>query len=173
MGAFEKRRELTIAEWDLGWEVFWDTIPYERVFIGDKFGFGGRAWMECIAPGFFMDNIYILHLGELGFQDATSDARIYGPEFKKQVKHTFIHELTHVWQSHKKKQWVFTRSVFSQACEVLAGNEYSKAYEYKSDLKWNDYNVEQQASIVEDWFKAGMTTDSELYKYIRDHIRNC
>ena len=46
------------------------------------------------------------------------------------------------------------------------------AYEYESGKSWNEYNVEQQARIVEHWYVGGMKQDSELYPYVRDHIRN-
>ncbi len=36
---------------------------------------------------------------------------------------------------------------------------------------WGSYNVEQQASIVEDWFKNGSREDDPRFRYIRDNIR--
>jgi len=167
VGFLEKTRSLTTAEWDMAWEVFWDTLPYERILIGDKLGIGDRAWMETIdMPGLFSGDLYILHLGSAGFPDATSDAKMYGSKYTNIVRNTFIHELTHVWQSYKKNQWVMTRSLFNQLC--------GDAYEITEfDLEWNEYNVEQQARIVEYWFNGGMDTDVKFYDHIRDQIRNC
>jgi hypothetical protein len=171
MGIFEKIRKLTTAERDLAWDVFWDTIPYEKVLIGNKLGFGDRAWMEEIdLPGLFTGSIYTLHLGSVGYQDATSSAKIYGSEYEKKVRETFIHEMTHVWQAYHGFGWLLTRSFVNQACAWASGGD---AYEYESGLEWSDYNIEQQAKLVEDWFKDGMSKDTTLYEYIRDHIRNC
>lgn len=168
MGLFEKTRELTTAEWNLGWDVFWDTIPYERIMIGDHLGFGDCPWMESVdMPGLFTGDVYILHLGATGYPDATSKALM--PHDNDEVRNCFIHELTHVWQSYHGA-WVFTRSIISRVCAEITGED---AYSYESGLEWNEYNVEQQAKIVEDWFKTGMSTGVSRYDYIRDHIRNC
>jgi hypothetical protein len=171
MGFLEKTRKLTEVERKFGWQVFWDTLPYDRIQIGDHFGFGDRAWMESVdLPGLFTGEIYILHMGGVGYLDATSDDKIYGSEYEKKVKHTFIHELTHVWQCYHGFGFLLTRSFINQGCALLTGGD---AYEYESGLEWSDYNVEQQAKIVEDWFKGEMSTEIVLYEYIRDHIRNC
>lgn len=55
----------------------------------------------------------------------------------------FIHELTHVWQ-HQNGMWVRTRGLFSNLVD----------YNYSLDRKkkLSDYGMEQQASIVADYF---------------------
>lgn len=172
MGFFEKTRKLTTAERDLAWEVFYETLPYKDIRIGDHFGVGGRAWMETLdLPGLFTGELYILHMGGVGFLDATSTSNLY-PDRERMSKTVFIHELTHVWQAYHGR-WVFTNSLASQACAWVTTGDSGNAYNYESGLEWNDYNVEQQACIVEDWFTGGMPKDVVLYEYIRDHIRNC
>ena len=51
------------------------------------------------------------------------------------------------------------------------GGNVSKAYRYTLGKRWGQYNVEQQASIVEDWFRKGRKTTDPRYRYIRDNIR--
>ncbi|WP_411752673.1 hypothetical protein [Serratia sp. (in: enterobacteria)] len=58
------------------------------------------------------------------------------------MQHLFIHEMSHVWQ-HQKGMWVRTRGLFSWAV----------SYKYKLDkLRLNYYGMEQQASIIADYF---------------------
>jgi hypothetical protein len=168
-----KIRALRRAEKDLAWSVFWDTLDFDRVFIGDDLGWEDTAWMDAEdMPGIGTGDYYILHLGKVGYLDATSDASLYGAGYTRMVKTVFIHELTHVWQE-RRGMWVMARSVCSKGAALAAGGEMGDAYLYESGLEWNEYNVEQQAKIVEDWFMGGMSKDIVLYEYIRDHIRNC
>jgi hypothetical protein len=170
----EKQRALRQVEIDLAKTVFFETLPYNRILIGDGFSLiGGSAWMESAdMPGIGTGDYYVLHMGGVGYQDCTATAKIYGEGNDRQVKTVFIHELTHVWQAFHGR-WVFSNSMFSQACAIATTGDRSNAYSYESGLEWSDYNVEQQASIVEDWFVGGKREDIVLYEYIRDHIRNC
>ena len=45
------------------------------------------------------------------------------------------------------------------------------AYTYVAGRPWSGYNVEQQASIVEDWFTFGESATSPLYPYITNNVR--
>jgi len=57
-------------------------------------------------------------------------------------KWVFIHELGHVWQ-HQHGQWVRLRGAFSWAAK----------YTYDLDkAKLTDYSLEQQASIIADYW---------------------
>ena len=53
-----------------------------------------------------------------------------------------MHELTHVWQFHRGDS-VKPRSIYAQ--QVGAG------YKFTRGQPWEEYNVEQQAHIVETW----------------------
>jgi hypothetical protein len=55
-------------------------------------------------------------------------------------------------------------SVYNQC--VLAN-----AYAYRLGDPWNSYNVEQQASIVEDWYTGGHPTSGRAYAYVTDNVR--
>lgn len=130
--------------------MFGDTIQYEYVFIADDLGLGNRPWTE---PSMMF---FILHLGPEAY--ANSDG----------YKALLVHELTHVWQG---QNGIFTSAYVANSAwhQAFSG---SAAYKYKPGKNWSEYNVEQQAHIVEDWYVGGMSTGSPLYRYIRDIIRN-
>lgn len=171
MSSEEKLRALKQAEIDLAWQVFRNTLPYKRILIGNKLGWFDCPWMEIVdAPGWGTGDFYYLHMGPIGYPDATASALM--THDNDEVRNAFIHELTHVWQAYHDKKWVFTRSVANQIC-AMADGSYD-AYSYELGRDWNKYNVEQQAKLVEDWFKVDkMATGYTFrYQYIRDHIRN-
>ena len=75
-----------------------------------------------------------------------------------------IHELTHVWQFYHG-YWVVLRSFWA--------NVPGKGYHYtleESDA-WDDFNVEQQASIVEHWFTRGMQINDDRFPFIAKIIK--
>lgn len=64
----------------------------------------------------------------------------------------FVHEATHVWQ-HQRGVDVAAAAL---ALLVETRGDYRRAYRYRLDGRGFDaYGIEQQASIVEDWFVAG------------------
>jgi hypothetical protein len=89
-----------------------------------------------------------------------------------------IHELTHVWQGEDS---LFSSAyVFKSLWHQRGGN----AYDYGKDKPkpgefelqpWADYNPEQQAQLVEDWFHDGMKDNWEgnepRYQYIVENLR--
>jgi hypothetical protein len=63
-------------------------------------------------------------------------------------------------------------SVFSQFFEgLVCHGEFAAAYRYELGKNWGEYNVEQQAHIVEDWYDKGMKSDDPRYSYIQDFVR--
>jgi hypothetical protein len=60
---------------------------------------------------------------------------------------------------------VILRSIWANTAGV--GYEYTIG----SDDAWNDYNVEQQAHLVEDWFDGGMSTTDDRFVFIEKIIR--
>lgn len=73
--------------------------------------------------------------------------------------------MTHVWQ-YFHGYWVVSRSVWA--------NEFGQGYGYtlEDSDAWDDFNVEQQASIVENWFKNGtMSLIDERYPFIEKIIK--
>jgi hypothetical protein len=79
--------------------------------------------------------------------------------------------LTHVWQGeHSSSSWDYVFA--SMWVQALPGDAYM--YDKKQLRYWDDYNPEQQAQIVEDWFADGMKEGEEedrRFYYIKKHIR--
>ena len=70
-----------------------------------------------------------------------------------------VHELTHAWQSEHGVHRVayIGKSIVAQ----LAPGD---AYAYQPGKNWEDYNPEQQASILEDWYlQDGQSSSSQLF----------
>jgi hypothetical protein len=147
-----KMRDLTAAEIAEAKTVFEETVKYKSVLIADKVGLGSRPFTLVRGTGI---ELYTLFLGPSEFA-AISDWA------------TFIHEMTHVWQgqNHFISSGYMLNSVISQAIE---GNS---AYDYKPGDMWGEYNVEQQANLVEDWYSMdNKSTTSPRYYYIANCIR--
>lgn len=138
-----KQKECNVA-----FQVFSFTIPYDKIQLSTDLGAGDRPYTIPLLnyPGHFQINI--------------------GKTF---TWHLLIHELTHVWQGHNSGlAWGYVlNSLLSQAvCEISGTN----AYKYTVGKDFNSYNVEQQASIVEDWYIKGCSKSNSRYRYIRDDI---
>jgi hypothetical protein len=145
-------RDLTGAEIAEAKTVFEDTIKYSRVNIADKVGYGNRPFTLVRGTGI---ELYTLFMGPTQFTAMTDWA-------------TFIHEMTHVWQgqNHFISSGYMLNSVISQAIE---GNS---AYDYTVGSMWGEYNVEQQAHLVEDWYDMDKKSiASPRYYYIANCIR--
>jgi hypothetical protein len=159
--------------------VFQRSLPYDRIHITDFIGAQNRAFTVpapsvgqvvggAIATSLFgplatpfittqRAAFYLINFGPSGFSNAASPANLP----------TFIHELTHVWQSYHQEfptAYIFN-SLWHQA---VSGTH---AYDYTPGREWDSYNVEQQAHLVQDWFRTGMRSTSGLFTYIRNKIR--
>ncbi|MEW6129651.1 MAG: hypothetical protein AB1757_21605 [Acidobacteriota bacterium] len=168
MKAVSAVRHLGQKEKALAITVFKNTIPYDKVLISDGLGMSDRPFtMPTSMPATIFFNVssslgkYVIHSGD-GYT---------GMSYRQEDKELLIHELTHVWQGeHSKRSWDYVfSSMWSQA---LTPNAY--AYDKTEYKFWDDYNPEQQASIVEDWFADGMKEKEEediRFYYIKKHIR--
>jgi hypothetical protein len=141
-------RSIAAGEKKIADSVFKSTIPYDRILISDALGKGDREFtLPTSYPATMLFNVdsddgdYVIHAGD-GY---------YGMSTLQGDKDTLIHELTHVWQGiHRGNGYVFD-SFMSQLGE---GDAY--AYDHDRLVDWDQYNPEQQASIVEQWFHDGM-----------------
>jgi hypothetical protein len=152
------QRRRPISDQEYAWansKVFSGSLaPKAQIIVTDTIGANGRPF-TFPGPGDITVN-----LGPKDFADPmTTDPG------------TFIHELTHVWQLHNspgESDWV-ARGFAAQIGNV--------PYSYgPAGPPYSDFNIEQQAQIVQDWFTkseaAGHELDTDPYFiYIRDNIR--
>jgi hypothetical protein len=80
-----------------------------------------------------------------------------------------IHELTHVWQYQTQGTRYISSSACAQLIAAIASGDRNAAYEYRPGQRSiYDYPAEQQAHIVEDYFKnPGLASDENYQRYIR------
>jgi hypothetical protein len=182
MGRSSHIRDINRKEKALAKQVFIDTLPYEAIRVTNKLGLQNREYTlvyqavpeldwrceerasqhSSATLGGEGEDTYHLNVGPEGFN---------GMERSQYGRETLIHELTHVWQSCHS---IWPASyIFNSAWHQLKAKVTGKdAYKYPPGDPWDSYNVEQQAHIVQDWFAQGQSTDSKLYKYIRNTIRS-
>ena len=171
-----KIRVMNTPEYEIVSRVFGNTLPYKiRIWVTNAAGVDGRAFtiptslittiLTIPVTGFFggvvggyvssaLNLAYLINVGDKYDTLSSDDQRL------------LVHETAHVWQGKN--------STFSQSYVYNSIiNQHFKgegAYDYAAGANWSDYNVEQQAHIVEDWFVNGEKDDS-LYPYVRDYVR--
>ena len=162
-------RLLKESEVEFARQVFEDKLPYDKVYLSNRFfpfNEGTPVTVASVASFIPVRTLrsYTIFFGPKAF-DKGADSPGFG--------HTFIHELTHVWQGfHGLLGWEYmAQSMLAQGYAILTQGSRDKAYEYKPGAAWESYNVEQQAYLVEDWFRNGMTVGDERYTYIANPIR--
>ena len=169
-------RFMSAPEYRIVSRVFGDTLPYRvRILITNAAGVDGRPFtvptsllstVVGMNPVTFLSNLtlgylasfvnvaYLINVGaDYGALDGSS-------------KDVLVHETAHVWQGKNSVfalSYVFN-SVYNQCVRA-------NAYAYSPGQAWSSYNVEQQASIVEDWFMSGEPPSGNLYPYIVNHVR--
>lgn len=162
-------RPLRESEVEFARQVFEDELPYGKIRLASFYLPGNRGTPVTLAsassflPARSLRN-YTIYFGPEVFREGADRPGVRG---------TFVHELTHVWQGyHGLLGWEYmARSLFAQGYALLAHGNRNRAYDYKPGAPWDSYNVEQQALLVEDWFRNGMRDDDERYAYVAGHIR--
>lgn len=162
-----KIRSLSTSEKNLARSVFQSTINYDLVKVTNTLGSGGRPWTTNTPP------IYMINVGSDYPSLTANDDR----------KRLLIHELAHVWQGQHLVPFMLNSAAHQSLSAINNGGDVASAYNYTVGKSWGQYNVEQQASIVEHWFTpanlcftngkcgGGMKTTDSRYRYIRDNIR--
>jgi len=151
-------RRMNEQEKALASTVFRDTVPFQRVYICDGAGKDGRPFtLSYDSDYWIISGNDIVDLADLS---------AHQPD-----RETLIHELVHVWQGEHSlwnKSYIFN-SLWNQA----RGDAYGYRLEDITAHKpWKDFNVEQQAKIVEDWFAHGQSLDDPRYRYVVEEIRD-
>jgi hypothetical protein len=158
-------RGLSEAEKSLARRVFADSLPYDSVYLSNEIGLEQRQYT---IPRLSHKGSFVINIGPRIYADATDSSVIDNEQSGDAI---FIHELTHVWQGvHRKSPFDYIGdSVYNQL------RYRDKAYAVDSARvgasAWDSFNAEQQATIVEDWYIAGMKESDPAFVYIRDHIR--
>lgn len=149
-------RELRSQEKAMCDRVFKGSLPpYKFIGIGDGLGAFDRPWTDW-GSGMsddLPDMQYELNLGDYASVDLTTTQ--WTP-YDGNVSDLLIHEMTHVWQYY----YGYTVKASSLWASTFG------SYDFKAGAAWDDYNSEQQASIVETWHKRGEKKTDDLYPYI-------
>ena len=123
-------RKLTAGERRYLTEVFGADLDYDKVEVHNTKAYFFQPRDTAITPN-----------GEVYFPPES-----YMADFAGSIGHMawLVHEVTHCWQ-HQKGMWVRTRAVLN------------RTYKYgdlsKSQQNFLSYSLEQQASIVADYFR--------------------
>ena len=176
-----KFRMLTADEIALATSVFQGSVDFSQVFLADDLGLMGRVWTF---QGHATGNV-LIHGGQRMFRGATAPGPYVGTAGYG-INETFIHELTHAWQA---QNWNRPYGYMSNSviCQLVDDPVNSGSYDYldKRNTNWREWNAEQQAMLVEDWFigrgddgvvdvtKATLEDETKnwRFKFIRDNIR--
>ena len=160
-------RPLNDAEKALARQVFGGTLPVDDVILTNLAGLGGRAFT---APG--VDGKTYCNLGN-AYDNPVGPGGMAYP----QSGQLLIHELTHAWQiAHTGfLPGLMCSGLVNQAEYVLGDNVYDYG---PAGPGWSEFNAEQQASIVDQWFGGNRHSDgykpmdqqNVYYRYIWDDI---
>ncbi|WP_034917648.1 hypothetical protein [Erwinia sp. 9145] len=137
-------RLLTPGEKLLANELFFNSVSYYQVWVhhGSFLPFDMQGNHTAMTP-----------LGEIWFE-----SHVYQDDFfmaTVDFQHLFLHEMMHVWQ-YQHGMNVMMRGLFSWAAD----------YTYDFDKKrLSDYSMEQQASIVADYWLL-KNHDATYYSYL-------
>ena len=160
-------RSLTAGEKSLIWKIFEITLPTEVMQVSrNDMEWGGED--NSITPGdtpFMAKSVWHTDYAD--------------PNVSEDDRATFVHECVHVWQYYHGVTKLSAIKLF-----VWYRSDYQpKAYRY--DLSENDdftdYNMEQMAAIVEDWyrilnhlspqFNVGGNRSLDRYNHFVDQMR--
>lgn len=124
-------RLLTTGEMALAQKLYAFTIRYNEVWIhhGSYLPFNMQDKNTAMTPN-----------GEIWFE-----TNVYQDDYSicpVDLQHLFLHEMMHVWQ-HQRGMMVRTRGLFSWAVDY---------YYDLNGKKLSDYGMEQQASMVSDYW---------------------
>jgi hypothetical protein len=145
--AMVQQRRLTDAEFAFADEVYRGTLPRERIVLTNLLGVGGRPFTAPV-PG----NAILVNLGD-GFADPIHyTGHGSGPVGVRAPGQLLIHELCHAWQIEHS---TFLPETLCKGITNQIGTldgDMSVYWYGDAGRAWRDFNLEQQASIVDEWF---------------------
>ncbi len=171
-----------------------DEISYLKEFFKDSLDYSSvKIYNRVYLPVFHPKNGAMAPDGNIYIRGNCYRDNYGSADTPEHLRAFFLHEMLHVWQKQNNVMNLLKESI----SENLKHNfNYNAAYNYKleSDKDFVDYGMEQQASILEDYYmlvKTGslsrrMLNDSnvenidELYKkvlsnFLQDpkYVRRC
>jgi hypothetical protein len=174
--AIVTHRKLRADEEAFAWPVFHGTLPpRDKVILTNLATLGGRAFTW---PN--VDRSILLNFTK---DDAYNHPKTYQKNADDPPGRLLIHELTHAWQMHLSGFMPMT------ICDGITGHVVTEPIDGKTafynpglpGLRWDKYNMEQQAVIVARWFTGGipypghpkcdpMSEESPWFRYIAENI---
>lgn len=155
-----KTREMNAEERTLAELVFGNSLPpNHKIKLTNLSGLDGRAFTIPNAAG-----EYLVNLG--GSCDDPIRSRHY-PENGQLL----IHELAHVWQMHhhKFKPGLICEGILNQSRYTLGEDVYTP----ETGQDWENYNLEQQATLIDLWYAGYMKKKNENRVFRIPGIEGC
>jgi len=166
INALIKTRQLSLEERTLAEMVFGDSLPpYDKIILTNLAHPQGRAFVVPNAAGEALVNL----------GDAYDNPIRYTKASYREYGQLLIHELTHVWQIHHSS---FVPSLICEGIVTQVQNELEEGVYSPGDGEkdWSEYNPEQQATIVDRWYRGWGTepcsVKSNLYRHILETINH-
>jgi hypothetical protein len=134
-------RLLTTGEKQLLFPIFGDTIDYDKQFVGRNDSHTGGEY-NSFTPGYLPNMSPHIWSWDYG---AAPDANAA----------VFVHEMVHVWQSGHGSHNIL-RGIYLWVKYDHVTGDYDNSYKYDLDSSTSlDYfNMEQQAQIIEDYYRV-------------------
>ena len=141
-------RPLTAGETVLLRSVFADTLSYGDQYVGRNDGEVGGPW-NSYTPG-YLPNMAV----RLWSWDYSGESPVDAA--------VFVHEMVHVWQSghgsHNALRGIY---LWLKYDHVWRDYDDSYVYDLDSSISLSDFNMEQQAQIIQDYYRVLKGLDVE------------
>ncbi|ULJ60316.1 type IV secretion protein Rhs [Wielerella bovis] len=155
------RRRLTSSERKLLHPIYRDSIDYDRVWIH---------------KGRFIPFFQQRHTAMTPFGTIHMPPDLYHADYAQtdaSMRHLFVHEMAHVWQYQLGlRLWQDGLKL-----AIKGGYRAQACYAYTGSLKhcthFSQFNMEQQANLIADWFVFRHTQKNpHIQNIMQDFIRN-
>ncbi len=159
-------REFRDDEYEYFDRIFGGKLPDKsRIILTNLLGLGGRAFVWP-GPG----NAIYVNVGE-GARDPVHYEGIGGKAVTRVINgrtvplnspgQLLVHELTHAWQiEHSDIIPIWMCEGLYEQLGTIGGSMKAYHYDDNTDKAWSEFNLEQQASIVEDWYAGNLLPNS-------------
>lgn len=160
-----RHRAMTTEERTFADRVFMGQIDYDRVTLTNMSHDGVKFTIPSVDDSILV-NLDMAYDDPMGYQDLSPNSDYTQPGS------VFIHELTHAWQ-------ITNKSFIGMICGMSHNYGYHDGDGEDARLlpeniswtlrPWDDFNNEQQAHIVDDWYGAYVVQDPPKSKnYLKD-----